>query len=878
MKTIKPDDMALSFKTNFLDDKEIFTVSAFATFTFDNKLPRLLDEGDLWEFAEANLEQDEVLDLGMPKPRGEFLVYGSCFSAKPVSGLGVHVNVGNIAKTLVVMGDRHWTKLGMSEAVPFTSMPLSYSKAFGGNGYANNPVGKGFAPNADGQLELPNLEDPKKPVTQKSDRPDPVGFTAYPLMWPERMQYMGKIDDNYIKDSWPHMPKGTNPEYFNTAPADQRLNGFFRGDEAFSIKNMHEKKPVQNSKLPALRARIFVLQKISDEEEKFKELENKAETLWLFPNHEVGALVYRGNIEVADDEYTDLDKLYAVWEDMAQPPKPVEFYFKQMMDTINPPEDMPEAEVEAMPKVEPVAAAETQAPEVPKVEVPPIPKLDPEVEKSLKELENLQAKMKNQLKQMNIANPDALIEEQMAKLTETPPPPPDLAATMKQLETQNADMMQKFNLSQDDLAKTIAKANTEPASPPPVEEALEKMRKAGIKDPEFEAKLTELDKLTKDIKAKMPKIEEAAAKEAVETKTVEEEPKVEEAVKEETKSEEEPVLSAKELSREEVVKQYKINKDLSKMDLTGLDLSGLDLKEAVFNDSILDNTNFKQAKLDKAVFNTCRMSETNFSGCSLKEVLFNQSNGQAVRFNNADMTLAIFSDSTYTNCDLSRANLKELGVNQTTFEESTFEGADAQKLTASRATFATCDLTSVNFTKASLVNSDISYSIINDTNFTELYAPELKFAGTVGSRTCFKKAMLVKSRADEETLLHQANFSNAELNDASWEGVKLPEVNLTSAIMDEGDFTSGDFKHSNLELVSAKNANFSKAEFVNSDLNRINLFQGSLRKARLSGANLAYSNLFGADVYKAKFGGTNLVGANLKRTLFAALGVNPEVI
>lgn len=878
MKTIKPDNMALSFQSQVLENKEVLTVSTFAVFNFDTSAPRLLDEDVLWEVAEADLDPDEALDLGLPKPRGEFLVYGACYSPKPVSGLGVNVSVGDISKTLVVMGNRHWTKLGISDTTPFTTMPLSYKNAFGGIGYANNPIGKGFAENADGKIELPNLEDPKNPITQKSDRPQPVGFSAYQLMWPQRMQYMGKIDENYIKDSWPHFPKGTNPEFFNTAPEDQRLNSFFRGDESFSIKNMHEKKAVQNSKLPGLRARVFVVQKLDDEQETFKELQTKAETLWLFPNHEVGALLYRSSVGIADEDYSDLDKLYAVWEDMAEEPKSLEFYFHQMMNTINPPEEMPETEIEETPTEQPQdVKADIPPEEVPEVVVPPVAKTDPELEKTMKELDNLQLKMKDQLKQMNI-DPDKAIEQQIAKLNQSPQVSTDMATVLKQMDSQNAELMQKFNISQDDMAKEIARINMPPSSPPPVEEAIDKMRKAGIKDPEFEAKLNELDKLVKEVKSKTPKVDSIASPKTEDAASEEELTKNSSPDEGSEKPTEEPILNAKELTVEEVVKKYKINKTLSGLDLTDLDLSGLDLKEAIFNDSILDNTIFKQTRLDKAVFNNCRLGGTDFTDSSLKSVLFNQSNGEDIKFNDVDLNLAIFSDSNFNNCDFKAANLKELGINQTTFEESLFEDVQAEKLTGTRATFANCDFTNANFTKARLINSEISSSIVNDTNFTEFYAPEIKLNGIVGTSPCFRNASLVKSRADEETLLHKADFSYANLEDAAWEGIRLPEVNLTRAIMDNGNFSSGDFTASNLELASAKNANFSKAGFINSDLNRINLFQGSLRRARLSGASLAYSNLFGVDVYRAKFGNTNLVGANLGRTLFAALGVSPEVI
>ncbi len=82
MKSIKPNNMALSFKVQVLEHKEILSISAFATFSFNISEARLFDEQELWKLADLNLGKDEILDFGVPKHRGEFLIYGSCYSEK----------------------------------------------------------------------------------------------------------------------------------------------------------------------------------------------------------------------------------------------------------------------------------------------------------------------------------------------------------------------------------------------------------------------------------------------------------------------------------------------------------------------------------------------------------------------------------------------------------------------------------------------------------------------------------------------------------------------------------------------------------------------------------------------------------------------------
>jgi hypothetical protein len=48
------------------------------------------------------------------------------------------------------------------------------------------------------------------------------------------------------------------------------------------------------------------------ETEQFQEVTSRVKTLYLFPIQEIGALLYRDNILVTDEEYNDLSYLYPV--------------------------------------------------------------------------------------------------------------------------------------------------------------------------------------------------------------------------------------------------------------------------------------------------------------------------------------------------------------------------------------------------------------------------------------------------------------------------------------------------------------------------------------------------------------------------------------
>ena len=163
----------------------------------------------------------------------------------PVTMLPVSVRVGSLHHQAIVFGDRLW-RGGAGEPRPdaprpFTSMPLQYERAFGGTVEGGglrkplheprNPVGCGLyrgTTEAMGQ-PLPNIEDPRRPITRLGDRPTPVGFGPIARQWASRLAYAGTYDDVWVETRAPYWPKDLDMRFFNAASPgmalDQRLPG-----------------------------------------------------------------------------------------------------------------------------------------------------------------------------------------------------------------------------------------------------------------------------------------------------------------------------------------------------------------------------------------------------------------------------------------------------------------------------------------------------------------------------------------------------------------------------------------------------------------------------------------------------------------------------
>ena len=292
----------------------------------------------VWPLAMAGLGESSILDEGWPKAAGEFVAYGAAFcpagfTEQPVS---VRIRVGSLEKQLAVFGNRTINFAGtISQPKAFMRLPITAENAFGGEGYDKNPLGKAATPiiseSGESVWPMPNVELPNKLMIKQSDQLEPAGFWALQQAAPQRAQHLGPFDDAWIKQRWPHLPLGTKPAFYQSAPADQQLNDYFKGDERIVIRNMHPQHAVIESALPSLRARIFVERARQNGEIEFTEYTSRAETVWLFPESLTGLILFRATLPTRDADADDLLHVYAAFESLNQSPQPIEVHYRDFL-------------------------------------------------------------------------------------------------------------------------------------------------------------------------------------------------------------------------------------------------------------------------------------------------------------------------------------------------------------------------------------------------------------------------------------------------------------------------------------------------------------------------------------------------------------------
>ncbi|WP_243358670.1 DUF2169 domain-containing protein [Fundidesulfovibrio terrae] len=340
MKILKDPHHSPMFLPLALMGKMRLVCTVMVYFDLDDPETPLPDR-EMWPQVMKLLPSPPVLDPGLPKPRAEVLAAGKCFApdGKARQAAQVSMGVGGVRKVLDVFGDRHWvraggTVVGVSDPAPFTVMPLTWERAFGGAGEPRNPKGLGMPPDKPGEapVPLPNVQYHGQLMGSPQDRPEPASFLPRDVMHPERQNKAGTYDDTWKRDRWPYYPDDLNPEFFLGSPPDQWGKDYFKGGEAIEIVNMHPKRQLITSRLPQFTVRLFMTRKegpkAPPENDTFEEVPLRIDTLWLFPEAAKGVVVFRGVFNTERDDMADVRYAYVATEPMGQAPGSLEHHLE----------------------------------------------------------------------------------------------------------------------------------------------------------------------------------------------------------------------------------------------------------------------------------------------------------------------------------------------------------------------------------------------------------------------------------------------------------------------------------------------------------------------------------------------------------------------
>lgn len=838
------------FETN---RKFYFGVSTFAFFDFVTG--ELLPEVAMWTFAAEELGKDAGLDVGIPKKNAEYIIAGSVFTPNgdPLETCPVKARLGSLEKTLYVVGDRFWKGRKQSKPQPFTQIPLTWNRAFGGDGFERNPVGKGAVPvqTEHGEIHfLPNIEQPGKMITEPTQQPDPVGFGPIDITWPQRFSKVGTYDNTWLKEQFPGFALDIDWTIHNIAPEDQQQRDPFEGTETIELLNMHPSKPKLEGRLPGIRARTFVTQR-TDREDKFFELNMKLTTVWLFPHAEKGIAIFQSSLEVSEDDASDIvhlmlaaesldqDKGVAHYQDILAKRLDKEkgiFYSLRDEDLLPPgaTEGETRDEVAKMNEIlesEGLLRKNMRAGAVRRIE----------------ESRELIAShgLDPDLHGPHVPPPEELPPTDMTKIPEF------VAEKQKEadeaIETAKKQAEERFEA----LVPLMKEAGIDPE-----DIRAETTDFGNVGPPKFTAdgelaRITGLAEMCRSMGTPVQELEDWVTDEELHERWRQMEMSIKESYL--TSAHFQNVAppmkqEASERAREAVLARYLDGESFAYFDLTGADLSGLDLRGADFRNAWLESTDLSGANLEGANFSEAVLTRAKLTGATVQVTDFTGANlggadlsglktGDRVSFVDAILYEADLSGTDFNGADLKRVDLSKAKFADTKLERVQAEGLFLYET----------DLEGVSFAGSTLNGADFVECRVNNVDFSETDLDTFTFVKCRGGDTKF-----FKIKANNFTIVQcepfpRCDFRGAEITTFNIREMDLRESDFSGAVLEKADLSHANLEGSKFYRTVAKESAWVKTNLQNADMTSINLLDADLQKADIRGTKLIGANLFGAN-------------------------------
>jgi uncharacterized protein YjbI with pentapeptide repeats len=568
----------------------------------------------------------------------------------------VTFRVGEFEKTLVVFAERHW-KAGLLHpsivlGEPFTRLEIGYESAYGGEGYARNPLGIGKRKvEGDGKRirPLPRIEDPGNLLLSPRDVREPASFGPIPCTWPQRAGKLGTYKGKWLRDRWPWFPVDFDETYFNSAPEDQQLPGHLVGDEELSFGNLHPRHPDYRTRLPGLRPRCFLEERSGEPEAggeaRLREVPVRLDTLWVDMDAEQAVLVWRGVTDVRDEDHEEILSFFVTSESCGEPPRTVKSCEEEFLRLTSPG----------------IEVVEEEPPEEP-------PEVDPELEEARESIRQATLEMGLDPDNPPEPTPEQIEEEEQALRdlgVERPPPPPALTREAVCERVLREESLEGEDLSGLDLSGAeLGGAMLQSA-------ILTDCNLGGtnLKG----ADLTRATLLRADLS--------------------------------------EAVLSGARLEWADLTEARLIRADLSEADLTYATLASADLTEAVLTsaqapDAYAFKATMTAVQAEGASFVGANLSGATLDGASLSRSSLREASVEGARGRKADLR----------NCDLHElraseaCDFREARFRGSTGRESNWEGADLGGADLSLTVMPGADFTSARLTGANLRSADLRFA------------------------------------------------------------------------------------------------------------------------------------------------------------------------
>lgn len=192
-----------------------------------------------------------------------------------------------------------------------------------------------------------------------------------------------------------------------------------------------------------------------------------------------------------------------------------------------------------------------------------------------------------------------------------------------------------------------------------------------------------------------------------------------------------------------------------------------------------------------------------------------------------DPKIGEYYNQIFDNIQLADSELDEIEFDNCAFKNCDFSGTK----------FRHCKFIDCHFFQCNLSNISIGYS-----RFNEVFFEHCKMLGIDWTRAHWPNLALASP----------LKFSHCILNDSSFLGLKLSELQLESCKLQDVDFREGDFSESNFinsdfSYSLFNRTNLTAADFSDASHYNIDIFQNTIKQAKFS-RDQALNLLSGLDI------------------------------
>lgn len=571
--------------------------------------------------------------------------------------------------------------------------------------------------------------------------------------------------------------------YFSSAPADQQLKGYLRGDEAVVLHNLHPAHPELATRLPGLRLRVV----LKDDEGEVRDAIAALDTVFFETTWSIMAVTWRAHLPVRESDFVDVTTILVASEPLAEPPRSLAHYRERIAAF----EADPAGLREAVPKEYHQVFFKDEPPPGPADDNPVVALLDKKLPGALGER---RGPVKEALDKA-AADPKArekMVEQlaQIAAAEEDQPPPAPATRPGTYPELHLRRMMRRILERSAQLRASVA----------------------GKEIPQQHLqKLDQIDRLPHDPKWQTFDPEYTPPVEPIST----EEPGPGRDLREQDLTGQD--LSGRDLSGADLRQAI-----LTRCNLDGANLSGANLRGAVLFKASLKNARLQGTNLTRANLVRADLSEADLTGAKLDDAFFEsatlcraklaKASGEYPLFMKADLSGASLADVTFAHADFTGATLRDVsgpraGLPKSAFADADLRGADLTDARLGGAGFGRADLRRAvlcgaraqrcQLQDAKLDDADLSFTVLAHAHLTGASARHADFYGANLAEARLYRCDLSDARFDKSNLF-AADLCKARLDKTRFRGASCYDARFLGASGKDTDFVDAVLERSTL--------------------------------------------------------------------------------